>query len=99
MKRREFIALLGGAAIVWPFAAGAQQPGNVYRIAIVRPSGSAADMADAIENPSYFALFKELRRLGYVERQNLVVHRYSAEGRQERFPRSSSFASLLLPAV
>jgi hypothetical protein len=99
MRRRVFISLLGRAAAAWPLTARAQQPGNVYRIAIVRPSGSAADMTDAIENPSYFALFKELRRLGYVERQNLVVHRYSAEGRQERFPRSSSFASSLLPAV
>jgi putative ABC transport system substrate-binding protein len=83
--RREFITLLGGAAAGWPMASKAQQPENVYRIAIVRPSGSAEDMADAIENPSYFALFKELRRLGYVERQNLIVERYSGEGRQERY--------------
>jgi putative tryptophan/tyrosine transport system substrate-binding protein len=84
MRRRQFITLLGGATAAWPLAARAQRPGNVYRIAIVRPSGSAADMADAIENPSYFALFKELRRLGYVERQNLIVERYSGEGRRER---------------
>ena len=85
IRRRQFITLLAGAAAGWPMASKAQQPENVYRIAIVRPSGSAQDMADAIENPSYFALFKELRRLGYVERQNLIVERYSGEGRQERY--------------
>jgi hypothetical protein len=30
-------------------------------------------------------LFKELRRLGYVENRNLIVERYTAEGRAERY--------------
>ena len=90
IRRRQFITLLAGAAAGWPMASKAQQPENVYRIAIVRPSGSAPDMAEAIDNPIYFALFKELRRLGYVERQNLIVERYSGEGRQERYSRTRS---------
>jgi putative ABC transport system substrate-binding protein len=85
MRRREFITLLGGAAAAWPMAARAQQAANVYRIAIVRTSGSIADMTEAGDNPSYAVLFKELRRRGYVERQNLIVERYSGEGRQERY--------------
>ena len=80
--RREFMSLLGGAAATWPIAAQAQP---VNRIAIVRPAGSVAEMTEAGDNPSYTVLFKELRRLGYVERQNLIVERYSAEGHRERY--------------
>jgi putative ABC transport system substrate-binding protein len=36
------------------------------------------------------AFFGELRRLGYVEGKNLVVERYSGEGRVERFPELAS---------
>jgi putative ABC transport system substrate-binding protein len=57
----------------------------VYQIATVRTSGSIADMTEAGDNPSYFVLFKELRRLGYNERQNFIVERYSREGHQERY--------------
>jgi putative ABC transport system substrate-binding protein len=85
MRRREFITMLGGAAAAWPLAAWAQQPANVYRIAIVRTSGSIADFSEAGDSPNFRALFQELRRLGYVEGQNLIVERYSGEGRQERY--------------
>jgi putative tryptophan/tyrosine transport system substrate-binding protein len=85
MKRREFIAVVGGAAAGWPLAAHTQQTMNVYRIAVVRPSGVVADMTEVGGNPLYRALFNELRRLGYVERQNLIVERYSGEGHQERY--------------
>jgi len=84
MQRRTFITLLGGAA-AWPLTAHTQQPPNVHRIAIVRTSGSVADMSEAGDQPAFAALFKELRRLGYVEGQNLIVERYSGEGRQERY--------------
>lgn len=43
-------------------------------------------MSESGGNPNYTALFKELRRLGYIEGVNLVVTRYSGEGQEERFP-------------
>jgi putative ABC transport system substrate-binding protein len=83
MKRREFIGLVGGVA-AWPFAAWAQQPAKMKRIAIVSPATKVDDM-NITGIRVYRAFFEELDRLGYVEGQNLIVERYSGEGQTERF--------------
>jgi putative ABC transport system substrate-binding protein len=81
MKRRDLLAgLLATAAAS---AAGAAEPDKVYRIAIVSPSRLISEMSET--NPDYGILFRELRRLGYVEGQNLVVLRFSAEGDTARY--------------
>jgi putative tryptophan/tyrosine transport system substrate-binding protein len=66
---------------------GAQTPpgGKVYRIAVVHPSLSVADMTEA-KDPHFKAFFSELRRLGYVEGRNLLVERRSGEGHTARHP-------------
>jgi putative tryptophan/tyrosine transport system substrate-binding protein len=79
MQRREFITLLGGAAVAWPLAARAQQQ-KVWRIGML-------DTASRELNSANLAVFyKELRDFGYVEGQNLIIEYRSADGRNERLP-------------
>jgi len=61
----------------------AQQPTTTKRVAIVATSFKVSDMT-ADRDRYYRAFFEELKRLGFIEGQNLVVERYSAEGQKER---------------
>jgi putative ABC transport system substrate-binding protein len=83
VKRRAFLAgLLLASATRFALA---QSPAKVHRIAMVHPARPASMMTEASGLPAYVAFFKELRQLGYVEGANLVVERYSAEGRTEHY--------------
>jgi putative ABC transport system substrate-binding protein len=83
MKRREFITLIGGA-VALPLAARAQQA-QKQRIAFVH-SGIPADHLTETAGPFWVRRFYEtLRGLGDAEGGALVVERFSAEGRSERF--------------
>jgi ABC-type uncharacterized transport system substrate-binding protein len=67
MRRRAFIALLGGAAAGWPLAGLAQQPGGMRRLALLM----AWDEGDP-EVQGWLAAFRDgLGKLGWVEGQNL----------------------------
>src|SRR5262245_16935090 len=85
MKRREFIALLGGAAAVsvsWPLAARAQQPRKVWRIGFV--AGGARPVP--LESSFYAGFLQGMRELGYNEGRDFVIEWRFAEGRYELFP-------------
>ena len=81
MRRREFVIALGSvAAVSAPQLGRAQQTAKVYRIAMVVTSVPVAQMIET-QSADVRALFEELRRRGYVEGRNLVVERYSGEGK------------------
>jgi putative ABC transport system substrate-binding protein len=84
MKRRTFITLIGGAAAS-PLVARAQQSAKMKRVAMINPTMKPDDMRIG-GDPGFTLFFEEVKRLGYVEGVNMIVNRYSAEGRFDRFP-------------
>lgn len=85
MKRRDFIGLVGGASVAWPFGLRAQQPLETRRIAFVHSGIPAAKLTETGGTLWIRRFYEELRTLGRVEGTNLVVERFSAEGSPSRF--------------
>jgi putative ABC transport system substrate-binding protein len=85
IRRREFVALIGGAAAAWPLAVRAQQATKVHRVGVFMSSVPLTAMIgpDPID-PVNRAFVHRLRELGYVEGQSLVLERRSAEDKFER---------------
>jgi ABC transporter substrate binding protein len=75
VSRREFIALLGGAAAAWPLAARAQQPAMPV----------IGHISAGLPSPHHLAAMRQaLAEGGYVEGRNVAIEYRFAEGRYDR---------------
>jgi putative ABC transport system substrate-binding protein len=80
MRRREFIAVVGSAAVAWPVVARAEQSGKIPRVGILSP---AAD-----ETAAYLIAFrKAIRELGYVEGETIILEFRLSNGNFDALPR------------
>jgi putative tryptophan/tyrosine transport system substrate-binding protein len=78
MRRREFITLLGGAAVAWPLAARGQQRGKTPTIGLL---GAAAA---SVWRPWIDAFVQRLGELGWIEGHTVTIEYRWADGRPER---------------
>jgi putative ABC transport system substrate-binding protein len=78
IRRRKFLATLGGAAAAWSLAAGAQQATKVPTIGIL---GSGIP---ATQGQWYAAFVQRLRELGWIDGRTVAIEYRWAEGRDER---------------
>jgi ABC-type uncharacterized transport system substrate-binding protein len=93
LKRRDFIKLLGGAALLPPQVAHAQQTGKVSRIGYLGVSSSSLE-------PHYVEAFRQkLRDLGHVDGENIAIEYRWADGQDDRLPRLATELVHLNPDV
>jgi putative ABC transport system substrate-binding protein len=78
IKRRDFITLIGGAA-VWPLAALAQQTGKIYHVGFLANDPTIpAQLAGQ-------AFLDGLRESGFIENKNTIIEYRFAEARLDRY--------------
>jgi putative ABC transport system substrate-binding protein len=79
MRRRDFITILGGAAVAWPIAARAQQPKKLPRLCFLTFDPGP------LQSTRFGAFFEGLRDLGYVQGQTIIIDYLTADGQAERY--------------
>ena len=79
MKRRNFLALVGGAAAAWPLAARAQQAGKVYRIGVFTAGAP-------LMSKTWSIFIDGLKELGWTEGKNIAFEPRYAENNLARLP-------------
>jgi putative ABC transport system substrate-binding protein len=67
VRRRELVALLGGAAFSWPLVAQAQQPNKMPRLCFLTFDPGS------LQSNRFGAFFEGLRDLGYVDGQTITI--------------------------
>jgi putative tryptophan/tyrosine transport system substrate-binding protein len=77
MKRREFLGVVGSAALS-PMVARAQQPAKLPTIGVLGPN------TPSLDNRRIGAFVQRLRELGWIEGRNVAIEYRWAEGRTER---------------
>jgi ABC-type uncharacterized transport system substrate-binding protein len=98
VRRREFLALLGSAAVARPIVTRAQLAGRRPVVAFVHAVIPPAEMAGLNPtSPLARAFVHGLRDLGWIEGQTVVIERRSAEGGPQRAP--AIFAELITRGV
>src|SRR5262245_16876034 len=94
MKRREFIALLGGAAAAWPIAAGAQQTERMRKVGLLM---GAAD--DPEGQARVIALKQGLQELGWTDGRNIQIETRFGEADAGRIRAHAAELTALGPDV
>jgi putative ABC transport system substrate-binding protein len=95
VRRREFITLLGGAAVAWPLAARAQQPERMRRIGVLM--NRVADDPEAQARLKAFV--QGLQQLGWAEGRNARMEVRSTAGVAANLHRYAAELVALMPDV
>ena len=86
MNRREFISLLGGAALTWPLAARAQQPDQIRRVGVFMHMSE-----NDAEGQTRLAAFRQgLQQFGWIDGRNVRLDVRWGAGDAERIRRFSA---------
>jgi putative ABC transport system substrate-binding protein len=95
IRRREFMALLGGAAATWPLAARAQQGKRTPRIGALMPWAASDPQVQA----RYAAFVQGLQQLGWIAGKNVQIETRWSRGNEEDTRKQAAELVALAPDV